>query len=489
MRRFEPGTGPFIRGVVAVLLALALGACAVNPVTGRQEIMLVSEAQEIKLGQDAAPSLRWSFGGEFRDPELKAYLQEIVKRIWANSERPNLPLSFYVQNSSLPNAFALPGHVAITRGLLAELDSEAQFAYVMGHETGHVSARHSAKRLTQASLLRLGIFAGGAALGSGGGDLFMQAGSIGGTLLLLKFSRSQELQADRLGVRYMSELGYDPNEALKAHERLQAAADKYAERTGGKRGGGSKLGAILSTHPRQDVRMDEMRQMIDSLPPYGIVGDGVRADRFRKKTAGLREVHRAYFPYDRAERLYEDGRLDEAEAELKKALGMNDAQPPFHTLYGMIRIRQARYDDALTHIGDALRIEPGYQPALFAKGVALYKLERYWSALEQFHRSKALYPTHLGTIFGLGASYFELDRCGKALPYLGDVAGAVPKHPEVHGMLGICHERAGNLQAALKEYRLQLQAAPDNKYGRHARQRLRELTGQGTSSPLRMLFY
>ena len=463
--------GVIARLVALLLMVLALGACAVNPVTGRTELMLVSEAQEIELGREAAPSMKWSFDGEYRDPELEAYLDAIVKTLWANSERPQLPLDFYVQNTSVPNAFALPGHLAITRGLLAELENEAQFVAIMGHETGHVMARHTAQRLSQATLMQLGLAAGGAALGGSGGDLFTQAGGIGGSLVLLKFGRDQELQADSLGVRYMAELGYDPYEALRAHERLQAAVEGYMRRTGTERKD-SVLGALLSTHPREEVRLEEIRAMINTLPPYTLEGDGEHREIFLRMTKRLREINKNYFPYDRARKLYGDDKLAEAERALQEAIAGNPEQAPFYNLYGLIRLKEERYAEAARQFDMALSYDPGFQPAIFGSGAASYLRGDYRRALGDFEDSLRLYPGHLGSKLGAGASNFQLRRYGEAIPYLRDVAAAAPGHPEVHGMLGVCYEAVGDIRSAYNEYAAQVKVAPDNDFGRHAQQRL-----------------
>ncbi len=459
------------RVISLLMLFLTLGACAVNPVTGRTELMLVSEAQEIEIGREAAPSMKWSFDGAYDDPELQAYLEGIMVTLWANSERPQIPLNFYIQNTSMPNAFALPGHVAITRGLLAELENEAQFVAIMGHEMGHVMARHTAQRITQSQLLQLGLVAGGAAISGSGGDLFTQAGAIGGTLLLLKFSRDQELQADRLSVRYMSELGYDPYEALRAHERLEVAVDKYVERTGEERKG-SILGSLLSTHPRHEVRREEIIAMIKDLPSYTISGDGKRSDKFLRMTEMLRKVNEDYIPYDRALKRYRDDDLAGAEKSLGEAISRNPEQAPFYNLLGLIRLRQDSFAEAERQFEMALAFDPGFQPSIFGRGASRYLQGNYRLALADFENSLRLYPDHLGTNLGLGASYFHLERFRDAIPYLEKVAEAVPKHPEVHGMLGVCYEAVGDFRSAYNEYVAQVQVAPNNEFGRHAQQRL-----------------
>ncbi|GAB4390438.1 MAG: M48 family metallopeptidase [Thermodesulfovibrionales bacterium] len=470
--------GHFSRAVAVLAMAAFLASCAVSPITGEPELMLVSEADEISIGREAAPSLNWTYGGRWDDPELNAYLSGIVGRLWQNSERPGLPMEFALQNSSVPNAFALPGYVAITRGLLAEMESEAQFAAVMGHEVGHVMARHTAKRITQLTLRQLGLALGGTLLsGSKEKDLILGVGALSSSLLLLKYSRENELEADRLGVRYMAELGYDPGEAISAHQRLQAAVEGYRERLGVEDEGGSLLGAILSTHPRDEVRIEEIQAMIRGLPP-GLAGGGaVRRDVFLQKTARLREANKAYYPYDKAAKLYGEDRLAEAEALLKEALAKDGRQPAFHHLYGMIMLKREGYAGAHEHFNRALAIDPGYQPSVYGRGLAFYRQERYGEALPSFRRSLELFPGHPGSLFGAGASHFRLRDYREAVPYLKEFASQSPSHPQVHGMLGICHEASGDVPSAVSEYQLQLRVAPDNEMGRHARARLLSLGG------------
>jgi predicted Zn-dependent protease len=134
-----------------VFISLSLISCAINPVTGQQELMLISESQEVTMGKEFYPNALWGDvggGGEFKDEKLKANLKETVLKIHNVSHRPQLPVEFAIQNSSVPNAWAIPGYVVMTRGLLAALDNEAEFAFVMGHEMGHVSARHTAQHMT-----------------------------------------------------------------------------------------------------------------------------------------------------------------------------------------------------------------------------------------------------------------------------------------------------------------------------------------------------
>ncbi len=457
---------------LCILMVTAL-SCATNPVTGKRELMLISESQELAIGNNAAPSMKWDMGGHYRDRQLEVYLGDIVNRLWARSERPHLPVQFYIQNTSVPNAFALPGYVAITRGLLSDMENEAQFAAVMGHEIGHVMARHTAQRLSRMQLQQLGLSIGSVALkGSQGGDALLSMGQLGSTLLLLKFSRGQEIQSDRLGARYMSTLGYDPHEAKSAHNVLQASADNYLNRIGKSRGQDNIMSSILSTHPRHEVRISEIQDMIDELPPYTLRGDGKFRNSFMNSTASIRNINKIYFTYDKAERYYQEGKFDLAEAELNKAISQNRSQPPFHNLMGMIRLQQKDKIRAKQSFQKSLDLDPEFQPSVYGMGLVQLFNDQYSSAISSFQNSLKLYPGHAPTYYALGTGYFNNRQYPEAIPYFANYAKAAQKHPEVHGLLGICLEHKGDTRSAVISYKNQLIVAPNTELGVHAKKRL-----------------
>lgn len=461
-----------IKWALSVLLLFIL-SCAVNPVTGERELMLVSEEEELRIGRESAPSLKWEFGGLYRDSSLEAYLGRITSRLWQISERPHLPVRFQIQNISVPNAFALPGYVAITRGLLSGLENEAQFAAVIGHEIGHVMARHTAQRLSRLKLQQFGLAVGGAALeGKSGSDALLTMGAIGSSLLLLKYSRSQELQADRLGVKYMATLGYDPVEAISAHQALEKSAIDYLGRLGRSRQEESLVSGLLSTHPGQENRISEIRAMIDRLPPYTIKGDGKFYNVFQKETGSIRETNKIYFMYDKAEKYYHEKNYREAEKSINRAIKLDGSQAPFYNLSGFIKLQEKNYPGATKLYQKALSLDPGYQPSIYGLGLVSYFRKNYSEAIHDFKKSLALHPNHALTHFGLGKSYFNLEEYREAIPYLRNIAGAAPKHPEIHGLLGICYDNRGDIEPAVIEYRHQLQVAPDTELGQHAKRRL-----------------
>jgi predicted Zn-dependent protease len=199
-------------------LILLLASCATNPVTGRREISLVSESQEIAMGQQADPVITIQMGGLYPDSAIQRYARGIAMPMATSSERPNLPWSFKVLDDDLINAFAVPGgFIYVTRGILAHMNSEAELAGVLGHEIGHVTARHSATQMTRAQLAQIGL---------GVGMIFSEtirgvgeAAAAGLQLLFLRFGRDDERQADELGFRYMTQARYDPN-AMTAVMRM-----------------------------------------------------------------------------------------------------------------------------------------------------------------------------------------------------------------------------------------------------------------------------
>jgi predicted Zn-dependent protease len=231
---------PFLTSSLAVLAAgaLAAAACARNPVTGNRELALVSEEQEIQLGQQAAKEIAATMP-PYKDEKLQAYVRGIGMRMAKQSERPNLPWTFTVIDDPTVNAFALPGGpIFVTRGILAHLNSEAELASVIGHEIGHVTARHSVQQMSKAQLAQLGL-----GLGSVFSETVAQYGGVaaaGLQMLFLKYGRDAERQSDELGFKYMVKQGYDPNEMDDVFVTLQRASDAA---------GAGRVPEWASTHP------------------------------------------------------------------------------------------------------------------------------------------------------------------------------------------------------------------------------------------------
>src|SRR5262245_35362220 len=193
-------------------------SCARNPVTGKREIVLVSESQEIAMGQQSDPQVREEYGVT-ENNALQSYVATMGRKLVAVSHRPGLEWHFTVVDSPVVNAFAIPGgYVYLTRGILAYLGNEAELAGVMGHEIGHVTARHSVRQITRQQFAEIGLGVGGVL-----SPTFGQLGNLAGSslgLVFLRFSRDDERQADRLGVEYAARGGWDPREVSNFFEVL-----------------------------------------------------------------------------------------------------------------------------------------------------------------------------------------------------------------------------------------------------------------------------
>ncbi len=209
-------------------LGLMVSGCAVNPATGQRQLSLVSESQEIAMGQEYDPQAA-AFFGIYDDPELQAFVSEMGLAMAATSERPQLPWSFKLADDPAVNAFAIPGgFIYVTRGLMAALNSEAELAGVVGHEIGHVTARHSANQMSRQQLQQLGLVAGMVF-----SEQVRQYGGVlqqGLAVINLTYSRGDESQADELGIRYMTRGGYDARELSDVMSTLALASGQPNDR-------------------------------------------------------------------------------------------------------------------------------------------------------------------------------------------------------------------------------------------------------------------
>ncbi len=251
--------------VLTLAVLMLLGGCKVNEATGRRQWNLMSQEQEIALGEEAEPQFIQQNGGEIPSPEIRTYVSKLGHELAANSEKPDLPWEFHVLNTDVINAFALPGgKVFITRGLLSQMTNEAQLAGVLGHEIGHVTAEHTDERMSYAYGVQIAAAAAGVAGEATDQDWLRVLGlgtQVAGTGFGLKFSRDQESEADELGVRYMAEDGYNPKGQVQVMEILKAAS-------GG--GGGPEF---LATHPLPETRIKRLNKHIKNEFDLGR-GDG-----------------------------------------------------------------------------------------------------------------------------------------------------------------------------------------------------------------------
>ena len=249
----------FLWLLTASVGASALEGCAVDPVTGEQTLMLMSESQEISIDQQQSPQQFSSDYGPVQDASVNAYLSEVGNRLARLSHRPGMPYSFRAVNASYVNAYAFPGgSIAATRGILAEIDNEAELGALLGHEIGHVNARHTAEHasktmITQVAVAGVGIAAQVSGFG-GLGSLAEDIGNIGAGALLAHYSRENEREADALGMEYLHRAGLNPEGMVGLHEILQRQSRERP----------SAIELMFSTHPMSDERVANARETMRS---------------------------------------------------------------------------------------------------------------------------------------------------------------------------------------------------------------------------------
>ena len=246
----------FVLAALTAALAATVIACATNPATGKREFSLMSEAQEVQLGQEMDPQIKQEMG-VYDDAELQRYVSSVGMRLAKASERPNLPWHFTVVDEPAVNAFALPGgYIYVTRGILAFLNDEEQLAGVLGHEIGHVTARHSAQQYTQATSAGVGLTLLSIFVPEARPFQSLAENALG--LLFLKHGRDDEVQADRLGADYTAKTGWDPR-GVAGMLRTLARLD---EASGSRRG----VPNFLATHPAPADRVQQVLAYVQKNP-------------------------------------------------------------------------------------------------------------------------------------------------------------------------------------------------------------------------------
>jgi predicted Zn-dependent protease len=265
-----------ILGFSLISLIVGIPSCAVNPVTGKQELMLLSESEEIELGRQTDAEVVKEYG-VLEDPKLTAYLNDICQRLGRVSHRPQLSYRFKIVDASVVNAFAVPGgYVYFSRGILAALNNEAELAGVMGHEIGHIAARHSAKQYSRAQLAQVGLGVGAVFVDSSVLSGLIQ---LGAGMLFLRFSRDNEREADDLGVEYASKAGYDSAQLasfFQTLERMNPGADR------------SGLPGWFSTHPSPQDRVQVVRiRTKEWQEKLGLRDSRINRDSYLRRIDGL----------------------------------------------------------------------------------------------------------------------------------------------------------------------------------------------------------
>ena len=400
---------------------------------------MVSEATEVQLGERYYAPSRQSQGGDYvTEPGVLAYVREVGGKLAAVSDR-KLPYEFVVLNSSELNAWALPGgKIAINRGLLVELNDEAELAAVLGHEIVHAAARHSAQQMEKGQLMQIGAaVASVAAAAYGGGELGQMVGQgaqVGAQLLQAKYGRDDELEADRYGMKYMKLAGYDLDAAVSLQEMFVRKFQAGREQ--------DWMTGLFASHPPSQERVDANRRTMSEL---GGPGGARNAQRFASVLAPLKRAAPAYAKYDQAIASANKKDFAGAKSLTSEAVKLEPRESRFYGLLADLELIEDDAREALGYSEKARSRDPGYFKSYLQSGVANYELGDRKSAEPQLTRSMELLPT------------------APAAYYLGRV-----------------NEDQGNTAEAQRFYKMA--AGSNSPLGRDAAGRVNRLAGGGAGS-------
>ena len=366
------------------LLVTGLAACAVNPVTGQRELSIISADQEISLGSQNYGPAQQMQGGQYKvDPQVNAYVREVGQKLATVADRP-LPYEFVVLNSSVPNAWAMPGgKLAVNRGLLTELNNEAELAAVLGHEITHAAARHSAQQMQRALLLQAGVMAVAVAAGSADeryAPLAVGSAALAASVLSQRYSREAELEADHYGMGYMARTGYDPYAAVTLQET-------FVRLSGGRNT--SWVKGLFASHPPSAERVAQNRLRAQQL---GVRGE-LDAERFKARTASLLRDKPAYASYDAAVEALGEKDFKKAQGLVAQAIERQPKEALFHGLQGFLALQQSRPSEALADYQRALSLDGDYYQHYVGAGLAAKALNRPDQAAQYLEKSVTLLPT------------------------------------------------------------------------------------------------
>jgi len=422
--------------VVLALCSVTLYGCVTtNPVTGKRELGLVPTSYELQIGSKQYLPSRQMQGGDYVvDPELTKYVNGVGQRLAAVSDR-KLPYEFVVLNNSVPNAWALPGgKIAINRGLLIELNNEAELAAVLGHEIVHAAARHGAKGMERGILLQGAVAAAGlVSRGNNYEKIAVRGSQMAAGLINQKYGRNAEIESDLYGMRYMSRAGYDPRAAISLQEVfLRLSEGKDAD----------WLSGLFSSHPPSQQRLEANRATAKTLPESGELG----VQRFKEKIARMIRTKDDYHAFDMGSKALSEGKDKEALSLAQQAISGEPNEGRFHALVGDVYMEQQQYQDALTSYNKAVELNSEFFYFYVQRGLNKRKLGDQQGARTDLERSTKLLPT-APALNALGKMSLAHGNLPEALQYFKDasVSNSEPGREAARSFVKLdLHQNPGN---------------------------------------------
>jgi len=366
------------------LLALTLQwSCTVNPVTGENQLDLMGEAQEIQLGAQLYPSYTEQSLGTVSDAALQDYVNQIGGSLAEVGHRPQLDWQYNAVNDPIVNAYALPGgKISITRGLLARMETEDALAGVLGHETGHVTARHASRAYTRQMLTQLALLGGMVYMESQdvrNRQLYAMGAMVGAQALLAKYSRDQERQSDHLGVDYMVAAGYNPRGMVELMQVLAAQHDREP----------NVVERMFASHPLTANRIAAAEARIAQLPP-DVLDRPMRSKTYHQKTKHVRETREAYDALGKAQRHLAQEEDDAAVSALRPAVDSWPREGVLRVFLAAAEFQRGHKKQALTQASRAANDARSVFMVQAMAGQILLEEKRYQEALKPLNRSREI---------------------------------------------------------------------------------------------------
>lgn len=422
----------FIQIMSLSAAALATG-CAIDPVTGKQQLMLVSEDQEIQIDKQYAPMQFSADYGLTQDKALDNYVSQVGNKMAAGTHRPHMPYSFQVVNATYINAYAFPGgSIACTRGIMLNLENEAELAALLGHELGHVNARHTAEQMSKSSVTQA-VVGGLAALagtqGAAYGQMAAQLGSLSTGALLAHYSRDNEREADALGMDYMVRSGYSPQGMVGLMDMLRSTSKHQP----------SAIELMFATHPMSDERYQ----------------NAVKTEQTKYKSSQDLPLYRQRY-MDNTARLRAQ---KDAIAEMQK---------------GEKELSRKQYGNAQAHFKKALRIAPNDYAGLILMSTTQLIQKNFGEGIRYSEKAKKVYPQEAQGYYLSGFARLQIKNWDGAYRDLDNYDQRLPGNPNIVFFKGYCQENMQNNKAAANYYHQYLQVVNQGKYAQHAYQRMQQ---------------
>lgn len=381
-----------------VMTAPLTGCVSVDPVTGERGFVLMSEQQEIAIDKQHAPHQFSSDYGVTQDTALNQYLESVGMQIAQTSHRPHMPYNFQIVNATYVNAYAFPGgSIAATRGILLEMENEAELAALIGHEVAHVNARHSAERATRSQVA--GILASTAAIITSQSDyseyteIVNTLGGMGAGALLARYSRDNEREADELGLEYMVKSGQNPQGMVELMEMLNGTKQREP----------SIIERMFSSHPMSSERYQTAVDQVNNQ--YGAEKKRpLNRERYMDHTASLRKIKSSIENIQAAEKEMNQKNFSAAEALFDSALKQAPNDYCALVMSAKCRLTQDKLEQANRLLDKAKSIYPEEAQAVHLSGVTQLKLGKNENAFNEFRHYEEKMPGNPNSVFFQGVS-------------------------------------------------------------------------------------